>query len=493
MDGMNQNNNPYPHSQPPKKKGTGIKIAVGVVCAFAVLIGIGIGVLAYYRSTPSYKINKGLQNLALEIAWTKNPLAEKIGMEDILLMMQEEGSHVETRLNVPLDVPMLGKTTVGVDMDFCKDVPGKELCADTSFSIMNWDVAHLNIYANDEVFCFSIPELFMEDMYIDNENVISQYNDSVWSELFSPSDMGDFSIELFPDEDERIFMNGLHKMYNIMEDFWEDFEEIRDRMAIDKVETGVYRVTFPGDVTDRLLKNLLGNYAEMYSGVEALQELKEHKDLVGSDVDLLFEIDGKNRIESIMLESPVEVLDGKISLEGELLFLGEARSIDKMQGKIGIKDTDGKRRETLGQIQMASDDTAYRVDTDLKLNEGEKTVGKMKIIVNCDAADDEFDMEVSFRNETNDMKFALEGSVDDIVKGESVEINLDQAAASVDGEEVFKATGDVAIEPLDRAVKPSADPKTALFNMTNSDLMGILFRLNGEYGGIFGSLLDNLW
>ena len=527
MDGMNQNNNPYgqqndgyqinnmnqlnPYQQqenygmqmtypntPEKKKGNGVKIAVGISCALVALIGIGIGALAYYRNTPSYKINKGLHNLALEIVQTKNPLAEKIGIEDILLMMQEEGSHVETKLNVPVDVPMIGNTTVGVDTDFYKDVPGKELSADTSFSVMNWDIAHLNIYANDEVICFSVPELFLEDLYIENENVISQYNDSIWSELFSPSDMEDFSIELFPDADERISIGNLKNMSTIVEDFEDDFDVLRDGMTIGKVEAGIYRVTFPSKETDRLLKNLLENYARMYDEVDALQELKRYEKLVDSDVSLLLEIDGTNRIECIMLESPVEILDGKVSLEGELFFLGETRSIDKMQGKIAVDGFDGQSWKVLWQIQMSSDDTVYRMDMDLKWTKEEETIGKMKFIVNCDAVDDEFDITFSAKDETDNMEFVLEGSVDDIEKGESVEVDLDQVAVSVNGEELFKVTGDVSIEPLEKTIRPSAEPETAFFEMTDSDLMVILYRLDDEYGGILGSLLgqslfDNLW
>lgn len=508
MDGINNNNNSYgqqnnpyqtqdnsgyPGNTPEKKKGSGVKIAVGIACALAVLIGIGIGVLAYYRSTPSYKINKGLQKLAMEIVQTKNPLAEKIGIEDILVMMQEEGSHVETELNVPIAVPMIGTTTIGVDVDFYKDMPGKELSADTSFSVMNWDVAHLNIYANDEVFCFSIPELFLEDLYIENENVISQYNDSIWSELFSPSNMDDFSIELFPDADEQISIRGLHNMSDIIEDFGDDFKDLKDSMVVEKTQTGVYRVIFPSQETNRLFKDLLENYAKLYDEAEALQGLKGYEKLLDSDVSLLFEIDGTNRIESIMLESPVEISDGKISFEGELFFMGGTRSIDKMQGRIAVNGAYGNSGEALWQIQTTSDDTVYRMDMDLKLTEEEETVGKMKFVVNCDASDDEFEMTFSAKDETNDMEFVLEGSADDIVKGESVELDLDQAAVSVDGEELFKVTGNISVEPLEKAIKPSAEPKTALFEMTDADLTRILDRLDDEYGGILGSMFNYLW
>lgn len=499
MDGMYQNNNLYGqqnseyqlNNMPEKKKGNGIKIAVGIACVLAALICIGIGALAYYRSTPSYKVNKGLQNLAMEIVQMKNPLAEKIGMGDILLMMQEEGFHAETELNVPVNAPVIGKTTIGVDTDFNKDVPGKELSAEMSISMMNWDAAHLNIYADDEAICFSIPELLMEDLYIENENVISRYNGSIWSRFFSPSDLKDFSIELFPDKDKRVSMRDLRKISTIMEDFEEDFNALREGMITEKTEPGVYRVTYPSKETDRLLKDLLENYAKLYDEAEALKELQSYDKLVDSDVILLFEIDSTNRIGSIVLESPIEILDGRMSFEGEIFFLGETRSIDKTRGEVAVSVADKNPIEVIWQAQMTSYDTIYQVDTELKWTEDEDTTGKMKFVVNCDAVDDEFDMTFSMKNETKAIEFVLEGSVDDIVKGESVELDLDEAVFSMNGKE-FKVTGDVSIEPLTESVKPLAKPETAFFEMTNSDLMVILYRLGNEYGGIFGSLLKYL-
>lgn len=525
MDGMNQNNNnpygqqndayqvnnsyqqsnPYHHNpyQPqdnsgiqmeypsnPQGKNKGIKIAVGIACALVVLIGIGVGVLAYYRSRPLYRISKGLQNLGKEIDQIKNPLEEKIGMRDILLMVQEEGCHVETKLNFSVDMPILGKTTVGVDTDLYRDVHAKELSADTSISMMNWDFAHLNIYANDEVFCFSVPELFIEDMYIENENVISQYNNSVFGKSY-PSDMQDISINLFPDENEQISMGERGSLSDILEDFEDDLNACRDGMTIETVERGLYRVTFPEKATDRLMKDMFESYAKKYGAEDALQEFKVYKKLIASDVNILLEIDGSNRIASILLENPIDMLDGEASLEGELFFLGERRSIDKIQGKVTVNSVYGMSRGVLWQIQQTSDDDIYRIDTDMKWTEEEETLGKMKIVMNSDAVKDEFDMTFSLQDEEESLAFILEGSIDDIVKGESVAFDLDKMVVNIDGEERLHVTGNISIEPLTKAVKSSVKPKTALFEMTETDWLVILYQLDDEYG-ILELLLDYL-
>ena len=526
MDGTNQNNNnpyvqqnnmyqvntsyqqsnPYHHNpyQPqdnsgiqmaypsnPQRKNKGIKIAVGIVSALVVLICISVGILAYYRSTPSYRISKGLQNLGKEISRMRNPLADKIGINDILLMMQEDGSHVKTKLNVPVDVPMIGKTTIGVDTDFYQDMRAKELSADTSISIMNWNFAHLNIYANDELFCFSVPELFIEDMYIENENVISQYNQSDLGQVF-PSHMEDVSINLFPDENTRISLKDGSDLSETLENFEDDFNACRDGMTIETVERGLYRVTFPEKEIDRLMKDLLESYAEQYGAEEVLQEFKVYKRLIASDISILLEIDGSDRIESILLEDPIDMMDGEASLEGEIFFLGETKSIDKIQGKIEVNGVDGRSRGALWQIQQKSDDDIYQVDTDIKWTEEEKTIGKMKFVMNCDAMKDKFGLSLTLQDAADDFEFVLESGIDDIVKGESVALDLDKMVLSMDGEELLDVTGSVSIEPLTKAIKSSVKPKTAVFEMEFSDWEYIINRLNDEYDGVVDYLLEYL-
>lgn len=477
---------PYnPHG---KKKGVGTKIAIVIGCVFVVLIGIGIGALAYYRSTPSYKISRGMLNLAEEIEQSGNPLTDKIDMDDILLMMQEDGGHVETELNFTVDVPYVGETTLGVDTDFYKDVDAKELSADTALSVMNYDFAHLNIYANDEVFCFSVPELFMENMYIENENVVSQYNDSILA-MGSPSDMEDFSIELFPDEDERVSFRNLRNTAALLDSFETDLNACKESMTMEKVETGLYRVTFPARQTDRLVKSILESYSKLYGAEEQLDEWKEYKNLVLSDVSLLLEINSDNRIESIVLEEPLEVLDGEASFEGELFFMGETRSIDMLQGKIKADGVDGKVREVLWQFQQTVGDETYQMDMDLRAEEEAETIFKMKFVADFDAQKDDFEMTYSLKDEEDDVEFVLAGSIDDFVEGESVEIDLEEAALRLDGEDLLSMSGEINIEPLKGAIESSVEPETAFFEMSWSEWIDIIATLEDEYGSLLNSFL----
>lgn len=489
----NQQYNPYggqvrPYVPQAQRKGNAAKIVIGVVCALVLVVALLLGAMIYMRSTPAYKISRGFRNLGKEISQSQNPLTEKAGMNEILQMMQEEGSHVDSSVNFSTDLPLLGSTTLGIDTDFYKDMHAKELNADTTLSLMNMDFAHLNIYADDEVFCFSIPELFMENMYIENENVVSQYNNSILAQLGSTSSMEDFSIDLFGEADGRVQAQEWRDMEAVWEKFETDLTACREGMTIGKVEKGLYRVTFPEKETNRLLKNLLDSYGKLGGSNAEVQSLwKDYKKLLSSDISVLLEING-SRIDSIMLEEPVRFWDDTASVSGEIFFLGEARSIDKIQGKAEIDGVDGRKRKVVGQIQQTSDRESWQIDMDLKYSEEEES-GKIKFIMNCDAVDDEFDMTFSMDDRVDDLEIKLEGSLNDIVQGESLQIGLDQVSFSMDDEEVYRITGKIDIEPLQDRIKPTVEADTAFFEMSIYDWETIITKLDDTYG----SILNSLW
>lgn len=476
-----------PYVPQAQKKGTAVKIVIGVACALVFIMALLIGGMVYLRSKPAYKISMGFRNLGKEMDQTQNRLVEKIGINELLLMMEEEGSHVDSSLNFATELPLLGSTTLGIDTDFYKDMQAKELNADTTLSLMNMDFAHLNIYADEENFCFSLPELFLENMYIENEHVVSQYNNSILAQLGSSSSMEDFSIDLFADADDKIRPQEWRDLDKIWEKFEGDLTACKEGMTIAKVEKGLYRVTLPQKESDRLLKDLLDSYVEINDALEMQDLWDDYKNLLSSDIGLLFEMNG-SRIDSIMLEEPVSMWDNTASIGGELFFLGEARSIDKVQGKITIEGVDGKTREVIGQIKQTSDSDIYQMDVDVKYSEEEES-GKIKFVMNCDAVRDEFDMTFSVKDSADDMEIALEGSLDDIVEGESLEINLDQVTFSTDDEEVYRVSGDIAIEPLQDKIKATVKPETAFFEMSLYDWEEIINKLDDAYG----SILNSLW
>lgn len=502
MDGMNQNNInqmipqeiPIPgqpivqlyHPNGGKKKG---KILIIIACVIAALVILGGSVWAYYTGTPGYKIAKGFENLAQEIDEMRNPLSEKLGMEALLAMMQDEGSHVTTKLDFTAETEY-GSATLGVDTDFSKDSKAKELDSSTDISVMNYNFAHLDLYGNEDVICFSVPELFLEDMYFETDNIVSQYNNSILADdaMFGKLDMEDFSIELFPEDEDRISVGDWRDMNSYLDSFEADVEACREGMKLEKLEKGIYRVIIREQDADRLFKDIVKNYKKLYPNQsDEIEALDEYDNLIASDVSILFEIGKGNRIDSITMENPIKMLDDEVSIDGKIFLLGGKRSIDKMQGKLTITNVLGEKAEVICQVVQSLEENDYRADMDLKYTQGDLS-NKMKFIMDCDAVKDTFDMSFSMKEEKDTLELRAEGSFDDIMPGESFAMDLKEFTMIMDGEELCNITGDIMVEPLQGKITPSAEAENALFELTYSDIGDIVYKLYEEYG----SLLDLL-
>ena len=67
-------------------------------------------------------------------------------------------------------------------------------------------------------------------------------------------------------------------------------------------------------------------------------------------------------------------------------------------------------------------------------------------------------------------------------------MDLQEISMTMDGEELFKISGNIKVEPFEGEIKRSAEARTALFEMTERDWERILDKIDAEYG----SLLDLL-
>lgn len=478
---------PSPYGKP--RKNSGAKIMIAAACFLLAVAAAGISVVAYIRSTPGYKLGRGLRNLAREVEQAKNPLLDKIGFDGLMSMMHEDGSHTESSLNFSAELPFFGTTTIGIDTELYKDIDARELSAVTKLSLMNYEFAQLLIAADKDVFCFSVPELFIENMYIDNENVVSQYNRSIFAKSGFSSDLEEFSIDLFGDKEKKTVLDIMGGLGTVRDQFAQELGACREKMELEKAGKGLYRVSFPAKETDRLFQSYVRNYQDVYGMEKEMEMLLECGELISSDIALLFEIDRQNRIESIILEEPVEMLDGRCLAGGEIFFLGEDRSIDKIQGKISLEVSGASEKKVFWQVQLAPEENLYRFDMDLKLAEDVETVAKVKYTVNCDAAEDVFDMTFAWEDGKEDFGFEAAGSIDEVVSGESLKIDLEEALLCIDGEEMCKLTGDILIEPLCDEVRTDVKAKTAFFEMTGADWADILDKIDKKYR----SLLNSLW
>jgi hypothetical protein len=240
---------------------------------------------------------------------------------------------------------------------------------------------------------------------------------------------------------------------------------------------------------EAVIRAMMADSAYFYekADVDVEAVLAEYSKLVSSDVSLLFTLDSENRFVSIGLEQPITVLDGEASIDAELFFLGEERTIEKIQGQITLADTRGEEIEITGQIEQSQEENDYQLDMELQYAEG-GSEASLDLSYGYDAGADDFDITLSVSEAQDTMEIAAEGSLDDIVQGESFQLDLDDFTFERNGEQLFQVRGDITVEPLNEAVTSNVTAETPVFELTYGDLLGIVYQNIKEYGNILEML-----
>lgn len=470
------------------------KALIIVLCVCAAILLVILGGWSHHIHSPAYRVQRGLMNLAREMEEMKNPLMEKAGMRAIMQMMAEEGFSADSRLNVTFDTGsyFLGELTLGVDTECEKDVRGKEMSASTTLSMMNYEFGHVELYGDKENICFSCPEFLLENMYIENENVLEQYNQSMWSVMFGEAEGDDFSIDLFADK--WLFADEEGVVGAFLEEYASEIEECRRHMRIEKAGTDLYRVSFDELYFNELVRQVLYDFVNFsVIGRQEAMGILSYFDVISNDKDIgfLLEIDSANRIESIRLEEPLSLCRGDMKLSGDIYFLGMEHSIDKMQGKIELKrdrDEEIEDVELTWQVLQSLVSDNYQIESNIRCGftqNGEKQNVGLDLDLECDGRKNSFDSDISFKSSFGEFQLTAEGELSHIQKGESFDLDLDEAVFRVDGEELLLVRGELGIEPLSRRITKKVKPKTAFFEMTEDDWFAWMDDLFDEYEYLF--------
>lgn len=499
---QNQNRNTFgPPAQlylPPKDHKR--KALIIIVCVAAVVLPAVLGGWFYHTHSAAYKMKKGFLNLMREVEEMKNPLAEKIGADEIKRMLVEDGACLDTKMNVTTDT-YFGQITLGVDTDCEIDRREKEMAAATSISVMNYELASIAMYGDEENLCFSIPELYLENVYIENENVLDQYNHSMWADFFWKAEGDDFTIDLFPDMWIFGDQEGVGKAF--YKEYANEIAECRRHMTIEKAGKDLYRVSFDKLYFNELVRQFLTDYVDFSKvGREDAMGILSYFDLIsnGDGVSFLLEINGANRIESIRVEEPLSLCDGGVQVYGDIYFLGEKRSIEKMQGKLTVKsELRGKKEaEIVWQATQSLELDDYQAESDVKYSftqDGETQNLRFGCELECDGRKNSFDGEISMKDVSNDFEFVWQasGGLSHIKKGEGFELEIDEFLMSAEDQELWLVRGDIGLSPLKKRVKQNVKPKKAFFELSEQEWNGIFDRVYRDYEYLLESMYGMWW
>lgn len=452
-----------------KKKSGGKMILIAVLC-FIFMIFVAGGVVFYtFYSSPERKVMKGFKNLAQEMKSYHNPLAEKLSIEELMKMMNEEGAHTKSQIDISTEIEDFLDTTVtfGIDTDSYKNMRTKEMSSAASLSVMNYKLLNVLLYVDEDKVCFSSPDLFMKDMYFETEDVVSQYNRSVWAEYFGESEAEDFSINLF---EKKSNVSG----EKLSEELKQDITELGKGLTIDQVKKGVYRITLPRRETENLIQDYIDEIDVPAGVTEDFSMDYDH--VVCSDICILMEMDDRYKIQSMWLEEAVSLFDREILAEGELLFAGEEKGTDKIQSKLTLTGPSDEKVEIVMQYVPSQHGQTYESELNMKVNVDDYMT-RVDYLAEFDADEDDFRLDFSLENSENEITVSAKGSFEDIVQGESFKLQLDKCAITVgeeDEEQSVRITGKIAVEPLQDEIEKAPEPKTNFFDLTDDEIYDIL-------------------
>lgn len=474
-------------------------------CVLAAVVIIAFAGWFSYTRSAGYRIGKGFMRLAKEEAVLKNPMDEKLGMEALCRMFYTEGVQVDTKLDFTFDT-FLGEVTLGVDTDYAKDIKKKELSSATAFSIMNYEFGHLDVYADKDNVCFSVPELFVEDFYVENENVFKQYNRSMWADdwLFGEAQGDDFSIDLFSSPWYFTDEEGAGKAF--LKRYAGEIESCRRNMKMEKAGDGLYRIRMEGSTFNDLVWRILSDYLNDNINIPG----SYREDMLGfmsyfdkasgpEEICLLVEMGKADRIESIRLEHPLSLGRDSVRLDGDIYFLGGENSLEKIQGRISFdnKDAEGIReQELVWQIVRSLEQGEYQMESEAKysvLKDDNKQTAKLEGDFSYDGPKNSFRAKASLDMQDTDFRLEASGDFSHIRKGESFKLEFDEIRSLTDGEQTMLVRGEIDLAPLSRQVKQIVEPKTAFFSMGEDDWSRILERIDREYGYLLEMAADYLY
>lgn len=329
--------------------------------------------------------------------------------------------------------------TLGVDTILIRDADAREMRSETKFSVMNNQLAELEIYGEDNTLIVTLPDFFEQNFIFDAERIDLQYNESLFAEIFGVLEDCEISVNLFRDKEPIQWMKYLADWQEEI-----DLEKLENLIDISvpekddrKYRCSQYRLTIPKDWINRLMTDCMeisGNWAaEKGMTVESTQDLV-----------IVIAIEEKtDRIVRILMEEPIALSFGnaenKIEMEagGSICFLGEGRSIDDIVVSM--------------QAEMP-----FEINERLKAVFGYDTEDKIEIQMSAEA--------LYHENDT------------------SVTADLHKLTVSVDRIGEFKLTGEAVLEPLREEIETPTGENIRLFEMTEE-----------EYRDLKEQLLKKIW
>lgn len=461
-----------------KKSGKGPVIAI-VLILLVLLLGVGgFCLYQFVFNTPEARLAKGLATFAQDLSACGSCWQETAGLTELMQNMEEENNST---MDVKLDITLPEMETIGVDFYQNFDGENRRLDAELALSFFNVKLLEAELAADSEKLYVSVPDIVDKWYSLNTETLGADYQGSIWEEILGMNVPEDYKLSLFPGEIEGNDAALQEELKELTEEYTPKFAEhatIEDSDNVVEIKRdgktirceGV-RVTIEKEVLNDFLEDFFALYEEYYGGedIDLSGELK-------SDVELCFYMDNKNRIVNISTPKKIKFTDSNLEAIGfSLVFSGTENTLDEISGNGEIEVTEVIGEDIGFEIERSTESTDSTFEDEWIITmEGES---ENEVVMELTSAMDLDDLsfECNLVTESGDAMVELvwQGAYTDVEQGESVTVEIDKISVAMNGEEMFKITGSIAMGILEEKIEIPEDAAD-LMGLTDDELLEVI-------------------
>lgn len=496
----------------PKKKKTGL--IAGLLCAAAVVIAIGVGVLlvkSLFGDNAKNQLAKGFANMAKEMDAYQDSVAEDIGFAELNKLKKTRPMHTNIDLSFTDPESSGNFNNIGIEIDGVTDYTKKMAEYDLSLGTYGIEMSVGKMVAADNTLYLSAPIIFQDQVYSLNlTNLGRDFNKSAWSEVINETLPEDYSLTLFEGTDVTESIKKAGEMGELYALFQKQgkviagatkMETLKEKREFsfdgDFAEYGGVQVTVDKDAYNQametLCKDILNSnyYTEFMRGYETtfrgdFDEIKEEMDSViehmfgtrfEQDIVLDFYLDRKGRIVNISTPEDLAVSSEYTDLDYlavDIEFSGTERALDCIEGGVYLQA--GEEILYFGISRMAEiTEESYEEDLTLILQD-DRSSDEITLwyASSWGYEDQSYEIQMQMDTPDNSLGLSAEGAYTDIEKGERYTVQVDNAAITIDGENILLMTGSMSTEPAENQIEVP-EKSTNILEMSEGDITSLLY------------------
>ena len=459
---------------------------IGAVAAVAVAVVLGFVINAALK-TPKDRFIEGMESLKAELNHYGPSWQEEVGYEDIMSSWYTDAMYADMELNLTLPEQL----TVGFDILHESDYPNEVSNTNVAVSVYNIPLVEADITLDKDMWYIAFPEI-MEEIYSVNGATLGQdYNACEWAYEY---------LGLMVDEN-YVWQGFAGPAYSgeVTAEFdamiSKDIDRIKENMVVEEEDDpdmdGVssakeyLRVVLKKDDINELFENLMDFYEE--SGLAGTQEMYFPE--LAEDIELLAALDKKGRIVAISGQNPITFTEEVMGeWEYGFLFSGKENVTDRTVITFDI-NMEGTSASAIVEYEKTEKDGVYENEFSMVMtadDSAETFVMEIGYEREWDQKEKKFKdfMEMSMEGETISME--MKGSFKDIVAGKQFTLDLGKFTLDVEGEELFKLTGELIVAPFEGEVKVPEE-SVNIFTLSETEMEGLLTEIiDSIYAKVLG-------